>query len=84
MGRKKLLKKLGEFFNMDRRARARRKEELKEILARLKAKECELQERLQREQEADKQKDLESKIRVVHQQRKKGIRMLKELREEGD
>ncbi len=84
MGRKKLLKKLGEFFDMDRRARARRKEELKEILARLKAKEGELQERLEREQDADKRADLESKIRVVHQQRKKGVRMLMELREEED
>ena len=82
MGRKKLLKKLGEFFSMDQRARERRKEELKDILARLKGKECELRKRLELETDPQRRKALESKIHVVHQQRKKGIGMLKELRDE--
>jgi len=82
MGRKKLLKKLGEFFSMDQRARERRKEELRDILARLKGKECELRERLELETDPQRRKALESKIHVVHQQRKKGVGMLKELRDE--
>jgi len=82
MGRKKLLKKLGEFFSMDQRARERHREELKDILARLKKKECELRERLDQETDPQRRQSLESKIHVVHQQRKKGIGMLKELRDE--
>ncbi len=82
MGRKKLLKKLGEFFSMDRRARVRRKEELKDLLSRLKLKECELLERLEHETDPQRRKALEGKIHVVHQQRKKGIGLLRELRDE--
>ncbi len=82
MGRKKLLKKLGEFFSLDQRARQRRKDELKDILARLKKKECELRERLERETGDDRRRELQSKIEIVYQQRKKGIGMLKELRDE--
>ncbi len=82
MGRKKLLKKLGEFFSLDQRARQRRRDELKDILARLKKKESELRERLETETDEERRKRLQSKIKIVHQQRKKGVGMLKELHEE--
>jgi len=84
MGRKKLLKKLTEFFDMDVRAREKRKEELNDLLARLKLKESELKEALEKEPDEQLKAELAQKIDLVHTQRKKGVKMLKELRTEGD
>ncbi len=82
MGSKKLLKKLAEFFDLDARARQKRKDELNELLARLKSKEEEL--KLERELETDEEvaRDLDKKIDLVHSQRKKGISLLKEISHE--
>lgn len=82
MGSKKLLKKLTEFFDLDARARQKRKDELNELLARLKSKEEEL--KLERELETDEEiaRDLDKKIDLVHSQRKKGISLLKEVSHE--
>ncbi len=82
MGSKKLLKKLAEFFDLDARARQKRKDELNELLARLKSKEEEL--KLERELETDEEvaRHLDKKIDLVHSQRKKGISLLKEISHE--
>ncbi len=82
MGRKKLLQKLSEFFDMDVRARDKRKEELNDLLARLKQKEVELKQELEKERDEQVRAKLAQKIDVVHTQRKKGVAMLKELRSE--
>jgi 16S rRNA C1402 (ribose-2'-O) methylase RsmI len=79
MGRKKLLQKLSEFFDMDVRARDKRKEELNDLLSRLKQKEVALKKELEKETDEDRKAKLEQKIDVVHTQRKKGLVMLKEL-----
>lgn len=81
MGRKKLLKKLSEFFSLDRRARARRREELWDILSRLKKKEVELREKLDAEMDEQKRRELQAKIDVIYKQRSKGISLLKEMKE---
>lgn len=82
MGSKKLLKKLAEYFDMDARARQKRKDELNELLVRLKSKEEEL--KLERELETDEEviRHLDKKIDLVHSQRKKGITLLKEINHE--
>jgi hypothetical protein len=82
MGSKKLLKKLADFFDLDERARQKRKDELNELLARLKTKEEEL--KLEREMETDEklQRELDKKIDLVHSQRKKGISLLKDISHE--
>lgn len=81
MGRKKLLQKLSEFFNMDARNRAKHKEEMTELLARLKQKENELKSRLETETDETVKSELEQKIDLVHSQRKKGLAMLIELKD---
>ncbi|MBC8210049.1 MAG: hypothetical protein H8E21_03205 [Gammaproteobacteria bacterium] len=82
MARKKLLKRLADFFDMDVRAREQRKEELSELLTRLKQKEVSLKEELEQEKKENAIKKLEQKIDVVHTQRKKGVKILLELRNE--
>ena len=81
MGRKKLLRKLKEFFDMDARDRAQREDELSDLLSRLKQKEVELKSEHEKENDKKKKKELAQKIDVVHTQRKKGIQMLAELRD---
>ncbi len=82
MGHKKLLKKLAEFFDMDVRDRDQRKGEINDLLSRLKQKEVELRNELDAEKNEDKQKELEQKINLVHSQRKKGISMMIDLKNE--
>lgn len=80
MGRKKMLKKLSEFFDMDARIREQRKEELAELLSRLKEKENELKQALETESSPELRDQLVQKIDIVHTQRKKGIQLSKDER----
>jgi peptidoglycan hydrolase CwlO-like protein len=84
MRRKKLLHRLKEFFDMDARDRAQRKDELNDLLSRLKQKESELKAELYAEQDEQLKSEIEQKIDVVHTQRTKGIEMLMELRNGND
>ena len=80
MGSKKLLKKLAEFFDMDARARQHKKQELSDLLGRLKQKEVELKAQLQATHDEEEISELQQKIDVVHSQRKKGLEMVKQLK----
>jgi predicted negative regulator of RcsB-dependent stress response len=82
MGPKKLLKKLTEFFDMDARDREKRKDELNELLSRLKQKELELKAELENAKDEQLRSMIEQNIDVVHTQRKKGVQMLKDIRGE--
>lgn len=82
MGRKKLLNKLTTFFDMDSRDRDKRKDELNDLLSRLKQKELELKAELESEQDELRKSSIAQNIDVVHTQRKKGLQMLKDIRGE--
>ncbi len=82
MGRKKLLSKLAEFFDLDSGTIDRRKEELNGLLSRLKQKEVGLKEDMKHEKNSKLKTKIAQKIDVVHTQRKKGVKMLKDLRDE--
>jgi len=84
MHRKKLLHRLKEFFDMDARDRAQKKDELNDLLSRLKQKEFELKAELEAEHDEKLKSEIARKIHVVHTQRTKGVEMLMELRNEGD
>lgn len=84
MSRKKLLRRLKEFFDMDARDREQRKDELNDLLSRLKQKELELKALLDTEQDENIKSEIIQKIDVVHTQRKKGVKMLMEIRNESD
>lgn len=84
MGRKKLLQKLAEFFDMDSHARNKRKAELNELLKRLKEKEVSLKQEMEQQTDQKARDKLAQKIEVVHTQRKKGLAILKELRSQSD
>jgi len=82
MGRKKLLKKLAEFFDMDARDRDQRRDEINELLSRLKSKELELRQKLEAEPDENRRQEIAQKIDLVHGQRKKGIGMMIDIKNE--
>ncbi len=82
MGRKKLLEKLAEFFNMEKSIKEQKKDELYNLLSRLKVKEKSLKKEKEKEMDEKQIKRLTQKIEVVHTQRKKGIKMLKKIKAE--
>lgn len=79
MKQEKLLDKLKIFFDSDTREREKQKSDIKDILKKLKKRERKLKEKLEAENNAGKRKHFQQEIDVVYAQRKKGIKLIKEL-----
>lgn len=79
MKQKKLLDKLKTFFDSDAREREKQKSDIKDILKKLKKRERKLQGKLDTENNAGKSKHFQQEIDVIYAQRKKGIKLIKEL-----
>jgi len=79
MKQKKLLDKLKTFFDSDAREREKQKSDIKDILKKLKKRERKLKEKLDAEKNAGKRKRFQQEIDVIYAQRKKGIKLIKEL-----
>ncbi|SIS74091.1 hypothetical protein [Neptunomonas antarctica] len=77
-----LLKKVKNFVDTDRRERITKYESLKRLLKKLKIKENLLKDKIRSESNEKSQKRLEEKMRVLKAQRKKGLKLLKELKSE--
>ncbi len=77
MKTRKLLEKLHLLFDADLRAKQRKREALKEVLAELKHKERKWQERLDGEQDPERRREIEKKVALIHSQRTKGLALLK-------
>jgi hypothetical protein len=83
MKTKKLLSKLADLLNADRRAQIENVRCIKEILKKLKKKERDLKEKLDEEDDPDKRAEIDAKLRVIYAQRTKGVGILQELRGDG-
>jgi len=79
MKQKKLLDKLKTFFDSDAREREKQKSDIKDILKKQKKRERKLKEKLDAEKNAGKRKRFQQEIDVIYAQRKKGIKLIKEL-----
>ena len=79
MKQEKLLDKLKTFFDSDAREREKQKSDIKNILKKLKKRERKLKEKLDAENNAGKRKHFQQEIDVIYAQRKKGIKLIKEL-----
>lgn len=78
----KWLLKLEDFLSRKAYKKAREKKALKEVLARLRKFRDDLRERLEDEKNPKKRKRIEKKLKVIHAQRKKGLKALRKLRED--
>jgi predicted Fe-Mo cluster-binding NifX family protein len=79
MNSKKLLKKLGDFFDMDKKKRQKNAKELKSLLKLLKEEEKNLVIICQNQSPQNKKSMLKREIDVLHARRKKGLKALKKL-----
>jgi hypothetical protein len=79
MGREKLLGKLGDFFDMNKKKRIKNAKELKALLKLLKQEEKKQIELCGKESSENKRKMINREIAVLHAKRKKGLKALKQL-----
>ncbi len=78
MKKKKLLKKLQNFFDLDERRRNAQRRDLIKILKKLKIKENKLRAELAAETNQEKKAKLHKELDIIYAQRKKGIKLLRE------
>ena len=81
MSQNKLLKKLSELLDLDKKERRKRIEELQDLVKALKLKEKKLLSKCQVQSPGSKKKMLEREIAVLHAKRKKGLKAIKKLLE---
>ena len=78
----KLLNKLKDILNADRQAQLEKYKSLKKVLKSLRTEKEGLEERLSDTTDEEQRQELSSRLKVISMQRKKGLRLLKELKEE--
>lgn len=71
---------MADYLNVDKRECASRKACVKKVIKALKVKEKELKKKLEEEKDDKQRQILCEEIEVVHKQRKKGLKALKELK----
>ncbi|WP_290704745.1 hypothetical protein [Amphritea sp.] len=77
-----LLKTIKNFIDTDRREQVTKYESLKRLMKKLKTKQNILKEKVKSETDLNAKKNLEEKMKVLKAQRKKGLKLLKELKSE--
>ena len=77
MKKKKLLHKLQDYFDLDERRKLAHKDDLVDILKKLKGKERKISLDLERENDPERKKALKKELDIIYAQRKKGIKLLK-------
>ena len=78
----KLLNKLKDILNADRQAQLEKYKSLKKVLKSLRTEKKGLEKRLSETTDEEQRQELSSRLKVISMQRKKGLRLLKELKEE--
>lgn len=80
MKRKKLLRKLADYLDLDRRAMLEKRDKIKQILKQLKEKEKRLRQKVDEESDEEKKSRYHRELAILRAQRLKGINSLRELR----
>ena len=78
----KLLDKLKDILNADRQAQLKKYKSLKKVLKSLRVERKALDKKLSDTTDADERQEIASRLKVISMQRKKGLKVLKELKEE--
>ena len=81
--KKKLLKKLKSYLDEDAEKLREEDDGLTKVLKKLKKKEQHLKTLISAEKDNDDREMLEQELKVVHSQRKKGVKLLSSLRKTG-
>lgn len=78
----KILNKINDILDDDRRGQLQEIESLKTSIKRLKKKQKEFEAECQKSMDDEEREKLQKKISIARAQRKKGLKLLKELKEE--
>lgn len=81
---KKLLKKLKAILSAERQAQLEKYSSLKKVLKSLRAEKKKMEKKLAGDIDDETRRDIESKLKVIAKQRKKGLEVLQELKKERD
>jgi len=79
MSKKKLLKKLQEFFDADQREKEHRTKQIKKVLKKLKEKEHKIKEKIAKSKDEVLITELQQELNIIYAQRMKGIKIIKEM-----
>ena len=82
MNIQKRLNRLKDILDADRQAQLEKYKSLKKVLKSLRTEKKGLEKRLSDTTDEEQRQELSSRLKVISMQRKKGIRLLKELKEE--
>lgn len=83
MAKKKLLKKLRQFFDARLRKQLKHQAELKKVLKQLRSKERKIAAKLEHTSDFEIRQQLQLELGIMHAHRKKGIKALAALRTRG-
>jgi len=75
----KLIEKLGDLLSADRRHQRDKRDKLKALLRQMKKQQKELERELQHADDPERRAGIELKLQILIEQRKKGIRLRREL-----
>lgn len=78
----KLLDKLKDILSADRQAQLEKYKSLKKVLKSLRVEKKGLEKNLSDTNDEEKQQEISSRLKVISMQRKKGLKLLRELKEE--
>lgn len=78
----KLLDKLKDILSADRHAQLEKYKSLKKVLKFLRIEKKGLEKELSDTIDAEKQQEISSRLKVISMQRKKGLKLLRELKED--
>lgn len=82
MKNRNLLDKLKDILSADRKAQLKKYKSLKKVLKSLRIEKKGLEEELSDTTDEEKRQEISSGLKVISMQRKKGLSLLKELKEE--
>jgi len=78
----KLLDKLKDILSDERQAQLARYSSLKQVLKSLREKKSRLKIQLEQAETEEERQDISSRLKIISAQRKKGLKVLKELKKE--
>lgn len=82
MTNKKLIERMRNLLDLDRRRQKKKIDKLEALVAKLDKRRRELDKELDKEKKADRKKRLERDLRVLSEQRKKGLKLLEKLKKD--
>ena len=80
MATDKLVDKLSRFLDLDRQQQKEKRAKIRVLLKKLKKQQRTLEDKLEKTSDAGKRKRIKRDLKVLHAQRKKGVKLCREIK----